>query len=128
MLKENVKRNRSGKTDAEYGKINMDSAGNCIMLDENRLCKIQLELGPEFLSNTCAVYPRKFNSVDHLVEKSATLSCPETARLALLNKDCIGFVEIQEPSSTRGYMSKELVQKGKEEVFWELLIFTIRIL
>ena len=91
----------------------MDRSGNCTMLDDDRLCKIQKELGPEFLSNTCAVYPRTLNRVDNIVEKSATLSCPETARLALLNKDGIGFIEAQEPSSTRGYMRKDIGSKGK---------------
>jgi len=128
MLKENVKRNRTSQSDESYAHIIMESSGNCTMLNEERLCTIQKELGAEYLSNTCAIYPRTLNRVDNIVEKSATLSCPETARLALLNEEGIGFVEVQEPASTRGFMQKNLVLKGKEELFWELRIFTIRIL
>lgn len=128
VLKENVKRNRTSVSDGNYARITMDSSGSCTMLDEERLCTIQKELGPEFLSNTCSVYPRVFNQVDNIVEKSATLSCPETARLALLKEEGIGFIEVQEPASTRGFMQRDLILKGKEELFWELRIFTIQIL
>lgn len=128
MLKENVKRNRASKSDADYASIKMDNSGRCTMLDGDNLCKIQKELGAELLSNTCAVYPRTFNKVDNIMEKSATLSCPEIARLALLNKNGIGFIEQQEPADTRGAISKNLGLKGREELFWELRIFAIRLL
>lgn len=117
MLKENVKRNRASKSDADYASIKMDNSGRCTMLDGDNLCKIQKELGAELLSNTCAVYPRTFNKVDNIMEKSATLSCPEIARLALLNKNGIGFIEQQEPADTRGAISKNLGLKGREELF-----------
>ncbi len=127
-LKENVKRNRSSNSDDAYAKINMDSSSGCKLLDENRLCKIQTELGPEFLSNTCAVYPRKLNLVDNVVEKSATLSCPEVARLVLLNENGIDFIQDVEPSDTRGLVKKNTMSKVQQELFWDLRIFSIRIL
>lgn len=127
-LKENVKRNRSGSSDVDYAKINMDSTGNCTLLDENRLCKIQTELGPNFLSNTCAVYPRNLNLVDNIVEKSATLSCPEAARLALLNEKGIDFIQDIEPSDTRGFVKKNTISKERQKLFWDLRIFTIKTL
>ena len=39
VLKKNVKRNRTSTLDAVYRSINMDSSGNCTMLDEDRLWK-----------------------------------------------------------------------------------------
>ncbi|KAA0966777.1 hypothetical protein FQ087_11300 [Sporosarcina sp. ANT_H38] len=128
LLKENVTRNRSGGSDATYAKIKMDDAESCTLLDEDRLCKIQKELGPEFLSNTCAVYPRNLNIVDGVVEKTATLSCPEVARLVLLNDRGIDFVQEVEPSDTKGFLQKNSMSKEQQELFWDLRIFTIRTL
>lgn len=128
LLKENVTRNCSGASDVEYAKIKMDSAGNCMLLDEIRLCIIQKELGPDFLSNACAVYPRNLNSVDGVVEKSATLSCPEVARLILLNEEGIDFIQDVEPSETKGFVKKNGMSKEQQELFWDLCIFTIRTL
>lgn len=127
-LKENVKRNRAGNSDEEYAKINMDNSGNCTLLDENRLCKIQTELGPEFLSDTCAIYPRTLNLVEGVVEKSATLSCPEVARLVLLKENGIDFIQDVEPSDTRGFVKKNTMSKVQQALFWDMRIFTIRIL
>ncbi|MBO0589101.1 flagellin lysine-N-methylase [Sporosarcina sp. E16_8] len=128
LLNENVKRNRSGNSDESYAKIKMDNSGDCTLLDEDHLCKIQKELGHEFLSNTCAVYPRNLNLVDNVVEKSATLSCPEVARLVLLNEKGIDFIQDVEPSDTKGFLKKNSMSKEQQELFWNLRIFTIKIL
>lgn len=126
QLKENVTRNRSGGSDAAYAKIKMDSEGNCTLLDENRLCTIQKELGADFLSHTCAVYPRTFHRVDGIVEKSATLSCPEVARLVLLNEKGIEFIQDVEPSDTRGFVKENAMSRQQQVLFWDLRIFTIQ--
>ncbi|WP_318615788.1 flagellin lysine-N-methylase [Sporosarcina sp. YIM B06819] len=128
LLNENVKRNRSGNSDDLYAKIKMNNSGDCTLLDEDHLCKIQKELGPDFLSNTCAVYPRNLNLVDNVVEKSATLSCPEVARLVLLNEKGIDFIQDVEPSNTKGFLKKHSMSKEQQELFWNLRIFTIRTL
>jgi len=127
-LRDNVKRNRAGSSDNAYAKINLNSSGNCTLLDENRLCTIQKELGADFLSNTCAIYPRNLNTVDNIVEKSAMLSCPEVARLVLLNEKGIDFIQDVEPSDTRGFVKKNTMSKEQQELFWDLRIFAIRTL
>lgn len=128
LLKENVTRNRSGGSDDTYAKIKMDDAGSCTLLDEDRLCKIQKELGPEFLSNTCAVYPRNLNIVDGVVEKTAALSCPEVARLVLLNDQGIDFIQDVEPRDTKGFIQKNSMSKEQQHLFWDLRIFAIKTL
>ncbi|NEW08840.1 hypothetical protein GK047_22850 [Paenibacillus sp. SYP-B3998] len=127
-LKKNVTRNRSNSTSENYAKIRMDKEGACTLLDENRLCTIQKELGPELLSNTCAIYPRVLNKVDRTVEKSATLSCPEAARLVLLNENGIHFFEEEEPADTPGFMNQSFSTAKGNELFWDLRIFSIRIM
>ncbi|WP_432662669.1 flagellin lysine-N-methylase [Wukongibacter baidiensis] len=63
----------------------------CPFFDKDKLCMIHKELGEEFLSNTCYSYPRSFNIFNDSIEIAASVSCPEVARLVLLNKDGIDF-------------------------------------
>lgn len=128
QLKKNVTRNRSNSSSEDYAKIKMDKEGTCTLLDEENLCKIQKELGPEFLSNTCAIYPRMLNKVDNTVEKSAALSCPEAARLALLNEKGVHFFKEEEPSDVPGFMNKNFSTATKNGLFWDLRIFSIRVM
>ncbi|VBB04943.1 Hypothetical protein LUCI_0149 [Lucifera butyrica] len=63
----------------------------CPFLTDERLCIIQRTLDEESLSITCATYPRTFNDVDGVLERSLCVSCPEAARLVLLNKEPMQF-------------------------------------
>lgn len=127
---ENVKRNRRDPSDLTYGKITMDN-GACSFLNKEQLCSIQLNHGPELLCNTCTVYPRTLYQVNGVIEKSATMSCPEVARLALLNPTLMEFDEVAEPEQMKGSIvgivdtSRE---SGVGKYFWELRIFSIQVL
>ena len=125
-LKQKVKRNRSSSSDDNFAKIKMDSEGKCTLLDENHLCTIHKELGPEFLSNTCAMYPRMLKNVAGVVEKSATLSCPEAARLVLLNEKGIEFNQDLEPIDSRGFVENNNMSQQQQKIFWDLRIFIIQ--
>lgn len=96
-----VNRKHNQKSDESYGKIKMESDGRCPFLDEKMLCKIHRNLGEEYLSDTCALYPRYLRKVDGKFERSATMSCPEIARLGLLNPDGIAFEHIEEDVDAR---------------------------
>lgn len=128
LLKKNVTRSRSNATMLDYAKIKLDDKDICTLLDDQGLCKVHSLLGPELLSNTCATYPRMLNRLDETVEKSLTLSCPEAARLALLNRSGIDFIEEDEPTDTRGFMNRTLQTVQKSPYFWDLRIFTIQVL
>lgn len=133
LFKKNVTRQRSNASPSNYAKIKMENGGRCSFLSEENLCKVQLNLGEEFLSNTCTVYPRSINSINGVIEKSATMSCPEAARLALLNPDGIDFDEIEETADTRGFIAKyintdvRLNTNQSQKFFWELRIFSIQV-
>ncbi|MGE7695964.1 flagellin lysine-N-methylase [Lysinibacillus sp. NPDC094177] len=122
-----VKRNRKDHDDSIYAKFILDDNKNCHMMLEDGLCSIHKELGEEFLCNTCAVYPRYLSRVGNVTEKSLTLSCPEAARVVLLRKEGLGFIETEEPKNTRGQINKELVLE-KYPYFWDLRVFTIQLL
>ncbi|OMD41435.1 flagellin lysine-N-methylase [Paenibacillus odorifer] len=133
-LSKHIKRNRSNPSEGNYAKIVMKSNNACPLLNEDKLCSIQKELGEDYLSNVCSTYPRVTNQVNEILEKSATLSCPEAARLALLNPEGIQFNEIEESIHSRNVISKKLNTNSKiaiqkmESYFWELRIFTIQVL
>lgn len=134
LFKNKVTRQRSNPCSSSYAKIKMEDGRRCSFLSEENLCRVQLKLGEEYLSNTCTVYPRAINSINGVIEKSATTSCPEVARLALLNPNGIDFAEIEEPTSTPGSIVKQLKTDGPkmdnnpQKYFWELRIFSIQVI
>jgi lysine-N-methylase len=72
-----------------FAKIRMDGSSQCPMLTADRLCRIQLELGAEYLSHICATSPRIFQVIGGIQETALTLSCPEAARLVLLDPELL---------------------------------------
>jgi len=70
---------------ATFATMRMNTSNQCSMLTEERLCRIQAQLGESFLPHSCAIYPRIVNSIAGVEDKSLALSCPEAARLVLLN-------------------------------------------
>ncbi|MDR0331790.1 MAG: flagellin lysine-N-methylase [Chitinispirillales bacterium] len=97
LLDEFVKRERKEgvKSDEAYAKINMVK-GRCPLQDAQNLCLIQTTLGYGALCDVCAVYPRLYKIIDKKLERCATVSCPEAARLVLNNPDGIGFETVEE--------------------------------
>jgi len=87
--------------DSRFGIFRMRRDGRgCPFLTDDKLCRLQSELGYEILCNVCAIYPRIYALADAKLERCATLSCPEIARMALLNPDGIVFETIEEGPST----------------------------
>lgn len=129
-----VLRRNTEATDCDYARIKLKNDGICPFLDETRLCKIQSLHGEEFLSVTCATYPRMSHIVDNVLEKSATLSCPEAARLCLLNPDGINFVESEEDlciKNSKGRVlntASPIYQDKPEKYFWDLRAFSIQVI
>jgi len=97
MLDKHIKRERKDevKSDEAYARVSLVN-GTCPFLDAKSLCAIQNKLGYEGLCDVCAVYPRLYKIVDKKLERCATLSCPELARLALFNEEGIGFENVEE--------------------------------
>jgi lysine-N-methylase len=85
LIDETLFRCEEGSGHAEFARIRMTSSNRCPLLTETRLCRIQQELGKDFLSHTCATYPRIIHSIGEVRETALALSCPEAARLVLLN-------------------------------------------
>jgi len=65
------------------------------------LCAIQKTLGEERLSIMCATFPRVMNIVDDVLQRSLHLSCPEAARLVLLDPNPMEFDEAEDTQQPR---------------------------
>jgi len=98
-LRELVTINPAAGGDDNYAKITITGTG-CPFLSEG-LCSIQNKLGEQYLSKMCATYPRVMSMVDNVLHRSLHLSCPEAARVVLLNADPMQFDEA--PYQPNGY-------------------------
>lgn len=85
----------------QQGRIRLGPDLACPFLRPDRLCRIQAELGESYLSLTCASYPRVQHLVDGEGIRAATLSCPEAARLALLDPGAMALQPVEDPSNRR---------------------------
>lgn len=82
--------NTQSPSPADAARMPLTYQGTCAFLNEQKLCGIHAHLGPSMLSNACASYPREpwFESGDS--EAALHLSCPEAARLTLLDPNLLG--------------------------------------
>ncbi len=67
----------------------------CAFLDENNLCDIYSEAGPEMFCRTCKTYPRHFEEFENVREISLAMSCPEAAKLILEPKELVKFITVE---------------------------------
>ncbi len=94
-LHELVTINTGHSSDDDYARIKL-SGPACPFLSEG-LCSIQKQLGEEYLSFMCSAYPRITNVVDDVLQRSLDLSCPEAARIVLLDPNPMQFDEVEGP-------------------------------
>ncbi len=111
---------------AHYARVQMPESQVCPFLNEERLCQIQCEHGEEFLSVTCATYPRVVQTIDNLKGVALSLSCPEAARLVLLNPRLLA------PNSAGGYqiswLDDGLGEPSLLPYFWPIREFVLGLL
>lgn len=66
----------------------------CPHLRSDNLCQIQYHLGEEYLSSTCATYPRAYKKINGCIIQALCMSCPIAAKLALLNTNPMTFEKV----------------------------------
>ncbi|MBU3180655.1 flagellin lysine-N-methylase [Clostridium psychrophilum] len=129
-----VNRKHSQKSDGSYGKIKMESTGRCPFLNKENLCKVYINVGEKYLSDTCTFYPRYVRKIDGKYERSATMSCPQVARIALLNPNGIAFEHIEEDGNTKVKLHSNFDTEGHlfatkpQRYFWDIRIFSLSLL
>jgi hypothetical protein len=92
------------------GLVVLRDGHSCSMLDEERLCSLQKRYGEALLPDICAAYPRVASRTLGHVEVTASLSCPEAARLCLLEEDATEIIELLPASLGRLRIFLELEQ------------------
>lgn len=133
LMKSAIKRNKQAKTDHAYGRIVMENSGRCPFLNRENLCDIYIKMGEKHMSDTCKTYPRTMNRIDEVLEQSATISCPEIARMVLLNPDGIAFEHIEKSLPTKVSIRRALNtriegEEGLQECFWDIRLFSLALL
>lgn len=80
--------------------IALNKDKKCPFLNKKKLCRLVLELGEDFLSETCTTFPRQINKFDDRTEYSLDTGCPVVVDLLNENLNAISFCkEGEEPSS-----------------------------
>lgn len=98
-----------GGSPSRYGLMVLrDGDACCHFLDRGGLCKIQDRYGEELIPDRCATYPRIRRRVFDRVEVVASLSCPEVARLVLLDEDALDRVPGDLDLVGRGSLRREI--------------------
>ncbi|WP_281648812.1 flagellin lysine-N-methylase [Parendozoicomonas sp. Alg238-R29] len=73
-------------TAMDYRRMTLSENGVCPAYRESDgLCDIHDRLGEKLLSETCKTYPRRLTQTPEALEPSLAISCPEAARLILLD-------------------------------------------
>ncbi len=106
---------RKLKTYVRNGRIVSDDV-TCPFLNEDGLCEMYIELGPEALCHTCARHPRHLEDYGDLHELVLLLSCPEAARL-ILTENQSGFY-------VRSIPEKQGDMDGIDETLLDVLLRT----
>ena len=78
-------------------KLRAEEGKACALLEDDGLCFLQKNLGEEYLSSTCAFYPRVTYLFDNMASGSLTLTCPIARKLLLLGKNPMRLERVQAP-------------------------------
>lgn len=66
--------------------------GRCIFLNDEQLCDLYIEAGPDMLCHTCKTYPRHVEDYEGERDLSLAISCPEVARIILGKQEPVQWV------------------------------------
>ncbi len=106
--------------------IRMLPSGDCPFLSPQRLCRIQVEHGEGYLCRTCQNFPRRTHTIDGLTETDLSLSCPEAARLILLERCLLA------PAGASGYHitwdPRATSEAGLKGYFWQIREFVVTLI
>jgi lysine-N-methylase len=127
QIKSYFKVNPAGDT-SRHALIELEPTGRCPALDESQLCTIQSQVGEDYLSKTCQLYPRQFSNVGDTLEMHLYLSCPEAARLCLQSDTSHAYtlMELKIPKgkslpNVGGFRTKpEQALPPQAFMFWQL--------
>lgn len=129
---------RENKNNEDYfnkGFMILKEENKCPFLNDSLLCDIHGDIGEENLCITCKRFPRVYNIVDNIYEKSALPSCIEVCNLAFLNKDKMEFIECEEEIDESAVEIRRIIDTEAFEdtdsllqYFWDIRVNSINII
>ncbi|MDU2122391.1 MAG: flagellin lysine-N-methylase [Clostridium celatum] len=129
---------RENKNSDDYlnkGFMILKEHNKCPFLNDNLLCDIHGGVGEENLCITCKRFPRVYNIIDNIYEKSGLASCPEICTKAFLNKDKMEFIEIEESVDESAIEIRRIIDtevfEGSDNLlqyFWDIRVNSINIM
>lgn len=84
------------REDGTYA-IKLSDNGACPLLEADGLCFLQKNMGEQYLSLICALYPRVTYLLGDVASGSLTLTCPMAQKLLLLGKEPMRLERVQAP-------------------------------
>lgn len=128
-LSNSINRIKHNGNDLSYGKIKLKN-NICPMMNEEKLCDVYINLGEEYLCNTCKVYPRNINKYGEIYEKDLTMSCPEVARYFVKHKGDFYFNMDDEELSDldKDYIVNKICDKNLYNLLWDARSLTMEII
>lgn len=128
-LSNSINRIKHNGNDLSYGKIKLKN-NICPMMNEEKLCDVYINLGEEYLCNTCKVYPRNINKYGEIYEKNLTMSCPEVARYFVKHKGDFYFNMDDEELSDldKDYIVNKICDKNLYNLLWDARSLTMEII
>lgn len=117
-LNNSINRIRSKSSKLDYGKMKLKDK-RCSMLNEYNLCNVYINLGENYLCNTCKIYPRNIHKYGEFYERNLNMSCPEVARYLVNFKNDFSFNMDEEELSD---LDKDyIVHKSYDENLYNLI-------
>ena len=77
-------------------------------MTDSGLCKVQKNLGEEFLSKTCNTFPRRTIKAGDITYLTAMMACPEATRLCLEDEHAVQISDNPEDVLSHVTNSKSL--------------------
>ena len=129
VLNQGIKRDRVNNNIINYGKMKLNDEKKCVFLNQDNLCNIYINLGSDYLCNTCKLYPRSIKKYGDMIERNLLLSCPEVARELIDIKEKMSFVLEEERLSEldKFNIGEENFDKAVYDLFWKSRGFFIEI-
>lgn len=135
LLAGKFRRNTEKHEFFNHGFMVLKDSNRCPFLGADMLCDIHGSFGEENLCITCKSYPRVFNIVDGVYEKSGIPSCEEICLRAFLCEEKMEFIERKEVIDEENIEIRRIVDSeafgGTDNLlqyFWDIRIISINLI
>lgn len=125
MINENFTQNEKDEKKLVI-KLSNNNGNICPFLTEDRMCRIQRELGEEYLSHTCRSYPRTSVFTNNVITRTCSASCYQVIKTLFSDPDAMKLVSAPLEAKQVHVHSKTYsneVQKKRTEVKYHNELF-----